>query len=599
MSEAMDKSCGGDATTKPTKSGGNGKSGSNKNNQKGRGNGGKGKNQYRGKQGRKDSKSPRVNADNERESKFVKQYEKDGMRQTSSDAANDISWYSKNPELLKAAASFPFASVLGNQIRETSPQYIPGLMVLPFSFAVGGFADNMYSDGIPDEYGFPIAINQAGKSNYSFQVHANSRNYVYEYQDLMMVEMAGIQVFAAIAHVVRAFAFAKTYAERSIYKPEAYLLAMGFDPTDFRNNLGQIWFDINQLIAQTAQIWIPSEAPLLKRWIWMCSNIFTDSASALGQNYIFVPRYFWQFSETGDTNGTSLEVATYNTGTNWSPFIVTGSGSNAYHQWSAWMGMIQHMIDRLVNSEDRGVMFGDILNAYGAQRVFAMPSIDVNLRLEPVFQPEVLTQIENSTITSCDVVGLRQSPQGIYPCFKGVDISNTSNIPYVAQRIAPRTPVLNFHQMQNPTPEQIMIATRLMSAGTVSTSKGFTTNSSITDDIKSAISPAAASSAQLVPLYCGSEIIHDMYFVVKSSTSNFGWGKQSYPWAKSVPIDDVVPFDTERMIPGDYLSFDWAPFIYWMSNPNSAEVPTMYGQVLESFGDYDNYIVVNGFELTH
>lgn len=62
----------------------------------------------RGTQGRKDSKDKRVNYDNERESKFTADAKKLGC--------NDISWYANNAELMKAAGSLPFSSVLGNSV---------------------------------------------------------------------------------------------------------------------------------------------------------------------------------------------------------------------------------------------------------------------------------------------------------------------------------------------------------------------------------------------------------------------------------------------------------------------------------------------------
>lgn len=551
--------------------------------------GGNNRNSNRGKQGRKDSRSDRVNFDNERESKFIKQYEKRGMRQKTSDGANDISWYSRNPELLKSAASFPFTSVVGQTLRLGRRQYVPGVMVLPFSFAVGGLADDMYSDGTNTAVNsYPISLNQSGKSIYSFLVHANSRNYTYEYQDLTMVIMAGVQVFAALAHVIRAYAVAKHYSERSIYKPEAYLVAMGFRPDDVRDNLSQMWFDINQLIAQTTQIWIPSEQPFLKRWIWMCSNIYTDADSALGQNYLFVPTRFWQFSETGDSSGTSLEPATYWTGDKYAEFA---PGKDKTYLWSEWFNAIQHMIDRLVNSEDRGIMFGDILNAYGADRIFAMPSIPADIQLEPVYSPEVLTQIENLTITSAECLGLRQTTQGIYPLFKGASINTVGQPNRASQCIAPQTPVLNFHQQASPTPEQIMIATRLTAAGSIISNNTYNFNSPGTSDTTATVA-SDPIDAYVVPLVCGTEMINSMYFITKDQSIATSWAMTEYPWDTNYATTSLSMFNLTCPVPGDYMAFDWAPFIYYLSQPADLTEGEA-GLVVAAYGDYDNYTVLN------
>lgn len=558
----------------------------------------------RGKQGRKDSDAKRVNFDNERESKFVRQYEKRGMRVKSADHANDISWYSRNPELLKSAASLPFNSVLGQQIWANSQAYVPGVMAIDFTFSYGSILNSANANGLKVSSKFyPEAINQAGKSMYSFLVHANSRNYVYEYQDLSMVIFAGVQVFAALAHVIRAYGIAKTYSEKSLYKPEAYLLAMGFNPTDFRKNLGQVWFDINQLISQTSQIWIPSEMPLIKRWIWMCSNIFTDADTALGQTYVFCPVMFQQFSETGDSKGTSLEPATYQGADGkWYVFYARGNKNNATnngHLWSDWVAVIQHMIDRLVASEDRGIMFGDILNAYGAERIFALPSVPVETRIEPVFNPEVLTQIENLTTTRARCLGVRQDESGIYPLLDLPD----STLANLIQRVAPESPILNFHQQAQPTPEQIVVATRLTAAGSRASKLSYTTTNQ--GNASESAAPVSAvgyggTSAGVLPLAFGSELVDTFKYVAKDATATYGWNIVDYPWAAT--LDQNRPmFSLESSVSGEHLTFDWAPFIYYLEAGTDAANTTegaVLGKVQYAYGDYDNYTKLDYYELS-
>lgn len=485
---------------------------------------GKRNNPLRGKQGRKDSNAKRVNCDNERESKFVKQFEKDGMRASVSRNPNDISWYSRNPELLRAAATYPFGEVLGKSLAGAK-SYVPGVMKIHFTFAYGGPTSGILNYGTKVEDYLPQAINQASKSTYSFLVHANSRNYVYEDQDLQIVISAGAQIFAALAFVARAYAVAKVYSEKSVYKPEAYLVAMGIDPTDFRNNLGQIWFDLNNLIAQTTQIWIPSEQPLLQRWIWMCSNIFTDAQSALGQSYIFVPTMFQQYNETGSNTGGFLEPATYPDADG--TYHVFRTDDTQLHTWSEINALIQHMIDRLVNSEDRGIMFGDILNAYGADKIFAMAPVASDVRVEPVFNPEVLTQIENLTVTSAECLGLAQNTSGLYP------VMNYPDGHSACSKIASNSTILNFHQVQQPTPEQIVIATRLMAAGSATTRQSYKIQTTIANENSAsyvAETISSSASARVAPLAYGSELVSTISFVEKDSSKVSGWSIIEYPY---------------------------------------------------------------------
>lgn len=552
-----------------------------------------GSNKYRGKQGSKDNDEKRVNADNERESKFVKQFEKDGMRGSASNHPNDITWYARNPELLKASASYPFGAVLGQLLWSRGPQYVQGIMKIAFTPCYGDMLSARARNGIPvgEEKFYPEAINQAGKSNYSFLVHANSRNYNYEYQDLSIVEMAGANVFMAIAHCERAFGYAKTYSEKSIYKPEAYLTAMGFDPDDFRNKLGQIWFDINNLIAQTTQIWIPANKPVLKRWFWLCQNIFADANSNLSQSYIFVPQLFHQYNEVSSSTGGCLEPATYPVGDGTYKTLET----NVPHEWEDWRDTIQHMIDRLVNSEDRGIMFGDILNAYGAQNIFAMPSIPADLQFEFTFNPEVLSQIENLTVTSSYCLGLAQNTDGLYPIM-GYPVYDAK---YITQRVAPSSPILNFHQKETPTPDQIVIATRLMAGGSILVENSWGTKSVVSNESAQSYSKASGTSF-VAPISYGSEIVYDIQFVVKSASAPSGWLVKSYPWADGTNDSPWLAFDTQRMIAGDYVAFDWAPFIYYMNDQYVAGMAagTELGTPGYAYGDFDNYTTLDYFELS-
>lgn len=246
-------------------------------------------------QPRKDSNSKRINADNERVSKIRAEIEKDG----SCKEANDISWYSKNPELLRSAGSFPFSSVLGMPVY--NQRSVPGIMKIAFSPMVGG------ADGIP--------VNQAFDSMFSYLVHANSRNYNYNSPDLGILVLAASQVFSAISALTRAYGVVKYYTERNYFLPKAMLQAMGFYPDDIRENLGSLWFSLNNLVDQTRQIWVPISMPIFDRWIWLNGNIFTDAPGVTSQSYVFVQEKFYKYSETASpTGGMLIPVTEKDTG---------------------------------------------------------------------------------------------------------------------------------------------------------------------------------------------------------------------------------------------------------------------------------------------
>lgn len=551
---------------------------------------GKAANVYKGKQGRKDSKDPRVNDDNERLSKFDKQYKVRG--------SNDVEWYTKNPELLKSAASLPFASILGNQLFPFSQAVVPGVMRIEFAWAFGNI----------DEYnGYPTALNQAGKSLYSYLVHANSRNYTYEYQDLMTVILAGAQVYAALSHVVRAYGVVKYYAEQSRYTPDALLTLMGFQPDDVRRNLSKMWFDINDLITQTTQIWIPNTLPLIKRWFWMCANVYRDAESAKSQLYMFVPHHFLMFTEDQMGAGSGLEPATYqDTTLPATPYrTLTPIEYDGGYTWEKWRGTIQHMIDRLVNSEDRGIMFGDILNAYGADKIYAMSPIQSDYRVEPAFSKEVLMEIENLTVQPSFVTGLRQDAKGLAPLWNAVVSGEALK---TSSKACPDNVILNFHTPTQPTVEEITVGSRLTSVGYMATSAennlysiSFAAlpkedSSSLSQLTVSSVGQTKAAVFGMLPTACGSETVTGISTVVPGDLLSPGpWTIQSIN--ANLVAQDASAAMTRFSMWSQWAAFDWHPFLYSIqaTTGHTTSDPVLAGTtqsvVLNAAGDFDNYSV--------
>lgn len=559
-------------------------------------------------QPKKDSNSKRVNLDNERVSRYDKSKAAlmdEVYKGRSTKGRNDVAWYSGNPELLRAAASFPFLPVLGTKPFSSADSTfrVPGVMRLKFAYAFG--SPNVTSSDYANVSQYPIAINQAAKSVYSFLVHANSRNYTYEYQDLMMVIMAGAQVFAALSTVTRAYGISKTYAENSLYKPDALLTGMGFDPDDFRENLSRIWFDINNLIAQTSQIWIPNTFPVIQRWFWLSANLYQDAETWTPQLYFFQPAFFLQYNETATTEGGGLEPATYNANPAAAAKDYAVFNALQPHSWQDWKDLIQHMIDRLVNSEDRGIIMGDILNAYGADKIYAMPSIPSDYRVEPVYNAEVLTQIENyvgtglltsnNTPSGSFPVGLRQTPDGLAPVWYGATSLAAGSVS--SANACPNEVVINFHQLAQPTPEQIVVATRLTGSGMVAIkyTSYFFNDPGSTESASSLKN--SSGEIHLLPRTCGSEVGLGIDLIGYTPGETTEWTISGLQLNWGVGTNNTNPSSANTML---LQTFDWHPFIYrciTQSAGTTLAVGDAGESTISAFGDYENYSVVPSIML--
>lgn len=518
---------------------------------------------YKGKQGRKDSSKKRVNFDNTRIKKFEKDIEKDrdmdkddprNMKQTSK--SNDVSWYAANPELLKAAASIPFVDVTGAPFPKGGAS-VPGIQVLMYAPCLG-------SKSSP--------INQAANQIYSDTVHANSRNKSYDAPDEMLLILAGAQVFSAISMGLRAYGTMRRYNQQDRYTPSQLVKAMGFNFEDLKSNLANMWFDLNQLIVQSRQIWIPNVMPLIQRWFWMNANIYRDGNSIKSQYYMFVPWNFLKYNETTLQTGGGLEPITWIDRTQYS----TNMGQNT---WKQYVSMVNSLIDALINSQDRGIIFGDILKAYGADKLYAMPEIGSDYTIEAVYDREVLSQIENAfvwNVNSAAIPGwVAQQDNLLYHELAGIKKTDAATMDLVAAIGADYT-VLNFHQLETPTPEQVMVATRL-------TAKGIQYLGNPTWN--------GTSYYTFLPAVAGTEVIITTYFV------RFGYpeGKPQdvVTWIKgSLAGSDTLT--VEQMF--NWAAFDWNPGIEVYTQP-TINWPTTggtsyFGSFINKILDYDNFTVI-------
>lgn len=517
---------------------------------------------YSGKQGRKDSKTRRVNLDNARVGKVAEQIARDACKGN----ANDIAWYARNAELLRSAGSIPFASILGKD--PFMQEQIPGIMTCVWDPSIGTESS-------------PLAANQSKDSMYSFMVHANSRNYNYTAADLMIMCLAGSNVFCALSTIMRVYGIAKYYTEENAYLPEALLASMGFNLTDVRNNLSTLWFAINNLIAQTRQIWIPTEMPLTERWFWLNSNVYTDAPGSRSQIYVFAQNQYYIYDETKMDTGSALVIANYTNaaGTN-VPYrlaaILEDSDGPNYVTVEQFLGMIQSMIDALVASQDRGIIYGDILNAWGKDKIFALSPITSDYVVAPQYNAEVLTQIENMQYSRTgNPNGIIQKEEILYQSFAntGATIAAAVTAAGVSKNsaLAPYR-IMNFHTEGQPTPEAIMIASRLALGALVA--RKFTVIPS------SGNTPTSAYA--IVPSCSGSEIINSIY-ITKLSHNR-------------VPVVTLLRYgglDGNTNFEA-LMAFDWHPFDYTFEGLNSTTtwVENQPVSTLDyAYGDYSNYTV--------
>lgn len=504
----------------------------------------------RGKQGRKDSGDPRVNYDNARRNKVERDLERMECETRKTDKSNDVAWYANNPELLRAAASLPFSTYAGQPFPYAQSTSVPGVCALTWSPVV--------------DAGYDAPINQAANSIYSFTVHANSRNQSYDAVDEMLLILAGSQVFAGLALGVRAYGLMRNYSQLDKYTPAALLQASGFDADDLQKNYSKMWFDLNELIARSQQIWIPNTMPVTQRWFWMNSNVYRDAAGAKAQYYIFTPDLFYKYDESGSSAGGQLVP-------------VQWFNATTPNTWNQYMELMRGMISALIDSQDRGIIFGDILKAYGADKLYAMASMPVDYTTTPVYDTEVLTQIENATIYGFNKPSnIVQNPDSNILEQQWTTYAIPTNVaPWNAAigKYGLGRTVLNMHTPEFPTPAQIMVATRLKTQGL------------------RVLSKPTANTMIIVPDAVGTEVVTSarIYYY-------------NYNQSPASLANVQLTYSSLTGILGTMVSAcDWCPWFYFV--PDETTLPSFeVGNVIErpwnaTLGDFDQFTYVNTVDL--
>jgi len=303
--------------------------------------------------------------------------------------------------------------------------------------------------------------------------------------------------------------------------------------------------------------------------------IYQDAEGPRAQLYAYSQSVYFIFSETKYKTGSALDQ-----------LIVNGSlfqpGVNNQYGWNTWYSAIDTAISALLESEDRGIIYGDILNCYGAELMFALPSIPADYIVTPVYNAEVLTQFENLTVTSNRPLALIQRDTSSSLVNRA---GLSMNVNFVAKSMAngnvglcPNRGILNFHIAGQPSNDIIIIATRAMTLN-VSKTRCCDTASNKIGQPRSCYYPSAV----------GTELIVRLTMSWKNATQ-YEIGVVSTNGAE----------DSGNLSALRLMAFDWHPALYQVGldaqYPDdgypTASTPSSPTSVSNAYLDYDNYTIV-------
>lgn len=289
----------------------------------------------------------------------------------------DPFFYAWNEEAIKDMASFPFLQSVGERIGTADE--VPGIIIFPYRHAVGS------------QY-FPGALSSR-KKTYAAKAAQAFFEYVtqgitggdpgFEAPDLIMAEVAAASLAALFAEGKRAYGMCKYFLQFNETYAQTAVEALGFDYNSIVSDLANFRSEYNVRAKQfEKQIALVGDFTLVQRWLYIATNIFTDTDS---------PEYSTAFAYRCDAYMAYDDIS-MNTGTSlqWYP-----RGSALYTQ-DSYFDLIDELMGAL-NGSDQREIFGAIRRVYDDSAF-----IKVEELMEDYLTPVVRNDVVGAAIHNCD-----------------------------------------------------------------------------------------------------------------------------------------------------------------------------------------------------
>lgn len=327
-------------------------------------------------------------------------YQDDRMRSADSRVCagskdNDPSWYALNPQLLKDAASFPYAWPLGNRLNVgehgtlINQGSLPGIMVMNWAPTIGYSKDGT------------SPVNVASVNTYTKVRHDNSGHANYDHADYMMYLLAMDSVYAFHSWMRRVYGCMLTYSNTNRYYPRAIVKAMGVDFDDLQGNLADFRQYINTYAIKASALAVPAKMSFMTKHYWMSEGLYYDSQQDKPQTYLFNPLGFYKFGLSSDDtpHGILTFEPMFQADCEVRGSFCYGPGCRTSFPWrlADFIAYGDRLLGPIISDEDFGIMSGDTLKSFGIGGCYTLPVTEETYTVLPSYSQEVLDQIQNAT----------------------------------------------------------------------------------------------------------------------------------------------------------------------------------------------------------
>lgn len=300
-------------------------------------------------------------------------------------ATNDSSWYTSNAKLVEASARVPFPYRPGLPVPDfyadvdttlsfsgsSATAKIPGVFVIDWAPSVG----------ISKDVTSPISL--AARDIFSKVRAAFSGSIQADAPDFIIHMMALDSIYAYIAFLKRMYKAIVSFNPDNQISPEVLLQAMGWTQTSIYKLMADkvhLFGVINELIAMANRFRTPNVMPVFQRHAWMSERVYTDAPTLNSQLYLFNLTNVYKFTTEASGAG-MLESVQMPTSVTVDDLFTFG----------------RELIEALSNWDDAYIINGYLAKAYEGTPNFSIAELQMDDRMELVYNEVVLSQIENAT----------------------------------------------------------------------------------------------------------------------------------------------------------------------------------------------------------
>lgn len=481
---------------------------------------------------------------------------------------NDYTWYTKYPTLFKNVTGVNFGTQVGSQIR-WNPS-LTGADPNIHNAAAAGICAIHY---IPT-LGAADATLDTPSARVAAQMYSAMRMKLgstasYDATDIMLYLGAMDSAYSLYGLGAKIYGILRVSSPFNNYLLENMATANCVDYASFADNLSNFRSKLNQFAIFLSSRLVPASFDILKRHIWLITNMFTDAETAKAQIYTLVMDGYYTYNEVTQGPG-YLKFNAFKHATDASQLLT----------FNDWVTALNNVYETLMGSSDIDQMSADIGKAFDGD-TFTLELIPEEYITPISYSKEVLTQIENCvlcgkyldkevtegsvTYHSSDIyqaVSLPQSPRLKQQMILSLNATITAGAISTLHSAFISRKMLNFHWM-NPTQEDIIVSTRGI-PGSMSDVQ--------TSDI--------ANSYVLVNGY-GSEVY--TYASTYTLNRNYKLDKIDFTYAQVMAAEAMVNLLSA------WGQFDWAPTFFAATAATSP--------VLRYYCDIDNYAMVDWIQL--